>query len=97
MTEEVPEADRGGLGLSSGTLALRIKNVTPARVRKSNPSARKIGLRPGDVIVELDGSRKPMNESELLAYAIQKRRPGQRILLTILRGGREKRYPLIVR
>jgi hypothetical protein len=96
VTEEVPEGERGGLGLTSGTLALRIKNVTPARVQKSNPSARKLGLKPGDVIVEVDGSRKPMNESELLAYAIQKRRPGQRVLLTILRGGREKRYPLIV-
>ncbi|MHC4780820.1 MAG: PDZ domain-containing protein, partial [Planctomycetota bacterium] len=96
VTEVLPPADRSNLGLPPDTMAIRIKNVVSPNVKKSNPSGRKIKLMKGDVIVEVDRSRKPMNESEFLAYAIQKKRPGQKVHLTVLRGGAEKRFQLTV-
>ena len=45
------------------------------------------GVRVGDVIVAVDGRTEPQHESELLAYGVQKKAPGDKLTLTVLRGG----------
>jgi membrane-associated protease RseP (regulator of RpoE activity) len=82
------------LGLAEGGLALRIADLTPEMVKDRNPSARKIGLQKGDVIVEVDGAKSSMTETEFLVYLVQKKKPGQKVELTYLRGGAETKVQL---
>jgi S1-C subfamily serine protease len=96
VLETLPDDERDRIGVSEGALALRIKNVTPANVKKSNSSARSIGLRKGDVIIGVDGKTKPMTESDLLGYVFQKKPPGSKLTLKVHRGGKTKRFQLTV-
>jgi hypothetical protein len=97
VLEVLPSKERKPLGLEDVVLALRIKNVTPPNVKGSNQDANAIGLRKGDVIIGVDGKRKPMNESDLLAYVIQNRPPGRKVVFSVLRGGKRLRFVLTVK
>ncbi|MET9485235.1 trypsin-like peptidase domain-containing protein [Streptomyces sp. NPDC006638] len=50
--------------------------------------AAKAGIRPGDVITEVDGQR--VHGGQELIVKIRAHRPGDRLALTLLRGGRER-------
>ncbi|MGH8969620.1 MAG: S1C family serine protease [Actinomycetes bacterium] len=71
----------------------RIADSTPAG---SNPPvlpdgpADRAGLRPGDVIVEIDG--KPVEDSAQLIVAIRSKRPGESVSLTVRRDGDERNF-----
>jgi hypothetical protein len=82
------------LGLDSGALALRIDEITPDWVKRRNTSAREIGLRKGDVIVEVDGKKTAMSESELLRYLLQEKKPGDKVELSYLRDGKTRAVEL---
>ncbi|MBI4600979.1 MAG: PDZ domain-containing protein [Planctomycetes bacterium] len=82
------------LGLTEGALALRIDEITPDFVKRRNRWAAQAGLRKGDVIVDVDGRRASMTESQLLAYIVQRKSPGQRLDLTYLRGGERRTVKL---
>jgi S1-C subfamily serine protease len=58
-----------------------IQEVTPG-----SPAA-KAGIRPGDVVVSIDG-KAVENYSEMVA-AIRDHQPGQKITLGVVRGGNE--------
>lgn len=94
--ESLPPDERKKLGLADGTLALRIRDLSPDFARDRNVSPKRAGLQKGDVIVELDGQKGPMTESEFLAYLIQKKKPGDKADLTYLRGGRTTKVTLDV-
>jgi hypothetical protein len=94
--EAVGADDRKKLGLGESVLALRIRDLSPDFVRDRNTSPKKIGLQKGDVIVEIDGGRQGMTESEFLAYLVQKKKPGDKAALTYLRGGQATKVTLDV-
>lgn len=90
-TEKPAIRKRKELGLGENDLALRI-DFPPERLlgdgqRNANRQAAEAGLKRGDVIVEVDGSRNPMYQSDLIAYAIQKKSKGDPITLKVNRNG----------
>jgi hypothetical protein len=48
--------------------------------------AKQAGFRKGDIILTFDGLTDRMTESELLAYVMQKKMPGDKVTATVLRG-----------
>lgn len=49
------------------------------------------GFQKNDVLVEVDGQRNGLTTSDFIAYAVQKKKPQEKIALTVLRGGKEHR------
>jgi membrane-associated protease RseP (regulator of RpoE activity) len=89
-TEPLRPADpeeRAALGLADGRMAIKVTGFPPAWVKEKAATA----LRPGDVIVEVDGRADLGTESRLLAYLFQEVPPGAKATLTVLRGGRRER------
>jgi membrane-associated protease RseP (regulator of RpoE activity) len=82
--EELSEAERGKLGLPAPAIAILIKWPD-------------YGLKKDDIIVEVDGRRSGLTLDEFLAYAAQKKMPGEKIQVAVLRGGKEERLQLTCR
>jgi S1-C subfamily serine protease len=91
---EVPPEETLRLGLARDALALSVRETTDPVVKRRNPSAAKIGLRRGDVIVEVDGQKASLGESQFLVYLMQKKTPGQKVDLTYLRDGKRQAVQL---
>jgi S1-C subfamily serine protease len=53
-------------------------------------SGRRDGFRQGDIIVSFDGLTGRLSGSELLAHALQNKRPGDEVAVTVLCNGEEK-------
>ena len=81
--EEVPEAERGALGLSGGVMALRIKTL--GKYGK-HAAALKAGFREGDVLLSVDGHSGKMGEGELIGHVLQSRRAGEQVDVIVSRG-----------
>ena len=80
MTDE--RAGRGG-GAEEG-MALRVRHVGEYG---EHAVAKRAGFRKGDIVVAFDGQDGRMTESELIAYAVQPKRPGDEVAVTVLRDG----------
>lgn len=78
-----PEA-RQELKLADDSLALRVKYVGQYNEHAAGKNA---GFREGDVLVSFDGLSQPWRETDLIAYAVTERRPGDKVAVTILRDG----------
>ena len=89
---EADPAQRRQLGLDDDAIAVKVAHV--ARGKNDSKAARRAGLRKGDVIVGIDGQSKGMKVSEVLAYMLQKKGPGQRVALTVRRGGQTQKVTL---
>ena len=74
-------ADRKRLGLPGDALALMVDFVG-IEIKNS-------GLNKKDVIVEVDGQRNRLTESEFLAFVARNKAPGDELSVTVLRAGRE--------
>ena len=74
------------LGLQASSLALKIRDLSPDFARDRNVSPKKMGLLKGDVIVEVDGMKAALTESEFLAYLLQNKKPGDKAKLAFVRG-----------
>jgi hypothetical protein len=93
-TIALPAEGKRRLGLAEDALALRIDEITPEFVKRRNNSARRLGLKKGDVITEVDGSKSAWSEPEFLSYLMQKKNPGQKVKLTYLRDGASRSVEL---
>ncbi len=93
-TQEVAAAEKQQLGLPPNGLALKILEITPDFVKERNQSPKQQGLQKGDVLVEVDGMKAQMTESEFLSYLIQKKRPGDKLAVTYVRGGKPAKVQL---
>jgi S1-C subfamily serine protease len=77
LAELSPEiAQRFSIDTEEGAIISSVEPATPAA---------RAGLRPGDVIVAVD--RKPVTSVEDVFAALRRAQPGDRISLTVLRGG----------
>lgn len=90
----LPSAEREKLGLGADAMALKILDLTPDFVKDRNASARKIGLQKGDVLVEIDGRKGAMTESDFLAYLLQKKGKGEKAELVYRRGDKTEKVQL---
>lgn len=84
LFESLPPEDREKAGLPAGTLALRIKHVGQYG---PHAAAKNAGFLKGDVLVELDGKKDPLTESQLMTALIDAKRPGDRVTAVVLRDG----------
>lgn len=92
QAEVVPAAERAKLGVAEKAMALRIK-----RYHGKDGQAKTAGLREGDVIVQVDNETGDWNEYALIAYVFQKKAPGEKATLTVLRAGRRQQVQLPLR
>lgn len=80
-----------GVGMSDGTATAdgvtRLGAVV-AEVGRGTPAAG-ADLRPGDVVVAIDGD--PVSGSESLTAHVRERGPGDEVVLTVIRGGEARR------
>ncbi len=85
--EELDDEHRAEANLPKDSLALRVRYVGEFG---DHAVAKRAGFRAGDIIVTFDGQAGKMSESQLLAYALQKKRPGEEVAVTILRDGKRE-------
>jgi hypothetical protein len=85
--DDLSPAERAAAKIPDDGLALKVRH---AGEFGAHAVAHNAGVRKGDVIVAFDGREGRMSESELLAYGVQKKRPGEEVTLTLLRGGERK-------
>lgn len=86
----------GGMALESATdgePGLRVKHVGQYGEHKAAWDA---GVRAGDRVIAFDGLENPRSETELIAHASQKRKPGDTVMVKLVRGSKpyEVRIPL---
>jgi S1-C subfamily serine protease len=74
-----------GLYASKGVLVTNVVEGSPAD---------KQGLQPGDIILAIDGVETP--EADALRREIQRKKIGERVLLSVIRGGRRGRLEFVL-
>lgn len=84
VLEDLAASDRKKLGVDSDKLALRVKHVGQFG---AHAVAKNAGFKVGDVLIDFDGQTARWSESDFLAYGVQKKLPGERVPVTVLRGG----------
>ena len=87
--DDLTDEQRAEAGLSKAAMALKVRHLGEF---VDHAVAKRAGLRRGDVIVACDGREGRTSESELLAYTVQRKRPGDDVSVTVLREGERKRF-----
>jgi serine protease Do len=77
--------DERPAGVPNTGMALRAKHVGQFG---PHAAAKNAGFQVGDVIVAFDGKTDLLRETDLLAYALRNRKPGEKVTVTIVRGGK---------
>jgi S1-C subfamily serine protease len=85
--EPLPAEDRARLKILEDNMALLVKSVGQYG---PHAAAKNAGVRQGDVIIGFDGRDDLMTDSDLLAYGVTQRKPGDQVSLTLLRGGKKQ-------
>jgi hypothetical protein len=83
---ELSDEQRAETKRSKDTMALKVEHVGEYG---AHAVAKRAGFRKGDLIVSFDGKSGRMSESDLLAYVLQQKRPGDGVTVTVLRNGEE--------
>jgi len=83
--EELTPEDRTKLSLEKG-MALRAKHVGQFG---AHAAAKNAGFVAGDILISFDGKQDFLREADLLTYAINSRQPGETVLVTVLREGKQ--------
>jgi serine protease Do len=89
VLKELGADRRRDLNLAPEALALL---VTYVGQYNEHAAAKKAGFQKDDVVLEFDGHRERMSESDVFAYVLKKRMPGTAVPVTVLRG--DQRLPL---
>lgn len=82
---DLTDEQRNQAGIALDALALRVKHVGQFG---DHAAARRAGFQRDDILVAVDGQRNRMSESDFLALVLRKWAPGDRVAVTVLRGGR---------
>jgi serine protease Do len=89
--DDLTDEERKAAKLDDQSLALRIRHLGAAGAG-NHGVAKRAGLEKGDVIVSFDKKDQRMTESELIAYSVQAKQPGDEISVTVLRDGERKTF-----
>jgi serine protease Do len=84
LLEELSAEDRQKAGIAETKLALRAKHVGAFG---AHAAAKQAGFLVGDVLVTVDGKSDRRSESDLMATLAKEKRPGDKVPVTVLRGG----------
>jgi hypothetical protein len=85
--EELTLEERAQAKLAGDVLALRVRHLGEYG---EHAVAKRAGIRKGDILVSFDGLVGRMSESELLAYTLQKKQPGDEVDVTVLSEGKRE-------
>lgn len=83
VLEELTNEARMKAGLGDTEIALHVRYLG-----QSGPhgAAKQAGFRQGDILVSFDGKSDLMRETDLLAYAVNAHKPGEKVAVTVRRG-----------
>lgn len=87
LVQPLPPDERKNAGLSDKAMALRVKGIGAGN--GPHGAAMRSGFRRGDVLVSFDGRTDLVRETDLIAHALQKHRPGETIPVLVLRDGKK--------
>ncbi len=87
--ENVSDADRKKLDLPNDSLALRVKH---AGMYDKHAGAHRAGIRKDDILIAFDGLTDRRSESQLIARGVQERKPGDKVAVAVLRGGKRLEF-----
>ncbi len=90
---DLDDMRRDGLKMTKDGMALRVEHVGE---HGEHAVAKRAGFRQDDILISFDGQAGRLSESELLAYAMQRKRPGDEVGVTVLRNGRSETLKLIL-
>jgi hypothetical protein len=85
--DDLTDDQRKQAKLPADTMALKVGHVGEFG---AHSVAKKAGLQRGDVIVAFDGQSRRVSESDLLAYTLQQKRPGDEVTVQVLRNNERK-------
>ena len=83
VLKELDDTARSQLGLRDTALALRVDYVGQYG---EHAAGKKAGFKKEDILVNCDELTQRMSEGDLLRHLLQKRMPGSRVPVTVLRG-----------
>jgi S1-C subfamily serine protease len=86
VLEDIRDAERTNADLGTG-MALRVKHVGQYN---EHAIAKKAGFEKDDIVVAFDGRTGRMSETDLLAYTLQQKQPGDTVTVTVLRNGQRR-------
>lgn len=90
---DLTDPERRKLRLREDVLALKAEHVGQYN---KHAAAKRVGWKKGDVLLQVEGIRSRLSESELMGLLLQKHAPGKKLTTRILRGGKEMNLPLPV-
>ncbi|MFO0952393.1 MAG: Trx7/PDZ domain-containing (seleno)protein [Isosphaeraceae bacterium] len=85
--DDLTDAQRKETGLATDVMALKVRHVGQYG---AHAVAQKAGFKVGDILVAFDGKTGRLSESDLFALGVQKKRPGDQVAVTVLRGGKRQ-------
>ena len=77
--------------IPDGSMALVAKHVGQYN---EHAAAKRAGFQQGDLLIEFDGRRDLLRESDLFRHALTQRKVGDKVSVTILREGQKKSLTL---
>jgi S1-C subfamily serine protease len=83
VLETLSDEERDRRGLKKDAMALLVKHVGEYG---THAAAKKAGFKKEDVMVELNGSSRPMTEGELIGSVLEGHQPGEKLKAIVLRG-----------
>lgn len=91
VLENPDSAALDGLKITDGKMALRVK-----RVGQYGPhgTAKRVGIREGDIITSFAGRDDLMTEQELHGYVVTSMKPGDKASVVLVRNGRKQTFRL---
>jgi S1-C subfamily serine protease len=81
--------EREALGQDS--VALRVQHVGQFN---EHAAAKRAGFKQDDIIVQVAGKTEPMTESQLFAFLLRTRQPGDQVAVDVLRDGKRRTLQL---
>lgn len=85
--DPLSDAERAQLKLPEGKTGLLVRHVGEYG---EHARAKQAGIQKGDVVVSYDGRTDLLTESQMLAYGMQRKKPGDKVEIGILRNGQQK-------
>jgi S1-C subfamily serine protease len=82
--DNLSAADRAKLGLADNVMALSAQHVGEYG---AHAAAKNAGFRKGDVLIAVDGKTGLVAESQLMAWLVNAKRPGESVRVLVLRDG----------
>jgi hypothetical protein len=85
LLEPLPADERTRLNIPDGSMALRVKHVGQYG---PHAAAKQAGFQQGDIIIEYDGRRDLVRDTDVLVHGVTRRKSGEHVTVRLLRDGK---------